>query len=87
MHAEPHFRTLCHYQIVRLIPFLSETRLKGKDFPEVARPPWAQEVPGSNPGAPTKYIFRIFVGLKKTLFTSNFTVEVRQTGGLDSQVV
>ena len=35
----------------------SKTRLKRKDFQEIARLAWAQEVPGSNPGAPTKISF------------------------------
>jgi hypothetical protein len=52
-HAEPHARTSCHYQILLLNPLLSEVRLKRKDFPEVARLTWAQEVPSSNLGAPT----------------------------------
>src|SRR3989442_6035540 len=33
--------------------------------------PWAQEVPGSNPGAPTKNISRVFFYLLKAPFTSN----------------
>jgi hypothetical protein len=33
--------------------------------------PWAQEVPGSNPGAPTKNISRVFFYLLKAAFTSN----------------
>src|SRR5229473_8336175 len=37
-----------------LTRLFSKTRLKRKDFQEIARVPWAQEVPGSNPGAPTK---------------------------------
>ena len=37
----------------------------------VERLPWAQEVPGSNPGAPTKNISRVFCYLLKALFTSN----------------
>ena len=32
---------------------------------------WAQEVPGSNPGAPTKNISRVFFHLLKAPFTSN----------------
>jgi hypothetical protein len=32
----------------------SKTRLKRKDFQEIERLTWAQEAPGSNPGAPTK---------------------------------
>jgi hypothetical protein len=53
MHAEPHLRTSCHYQILPLNPFLSNGRLKRKGFPEVARLTWAQEVWSSNPRAPT----------------------------------
>jgi hypothetical protein len=36
-----------------------------------ARLPWAQEAPGSNPGAPTKNISRVFFYLLKAPFTSN----------------
>jgi len=61
--------------------------VKRKDFPEVARLPWAQEVPSSNLGAPTKCIQRIFFSLSKVLFTPNFAVEFWQTGGLSSQVL
>jgi hypothetical protein len=31
----------------------SNQTLKRKDFQEIVRLPWAQEAPGSNPGAPT----------------------------------
>ena len=37
----------------------------------VARLPWAQEVSGSNPDAPTKNISRVFFYLLKAPFTSN----------------
>jgi hypothetical protein len=37
----------------------SKTRLKRKDFQEIVRLTWAQEVPSSNLGAPTK-ISRVF---------------------------
>jgi hypothetical protein len=53
-HAEPHARTSCHYQILLLNPLLSEVRLKRKDFQEIARLAWAQEVLSSNLGTPTK---------------------------------
>ena len=54
-----------------LTPLFSKTRLKRKDFQEIARLAWAQEAPGSNPGAPTIYqpnqptffVLRIFVSL------------------------
>jgi hypothetical protein len=36
-----------------LTRLFSKTRLKRKDFQEKLRLPWAQEAPGSNPGAPT----------------------------------
>jgi len=39
-----------------LTRLFSKLRLKRKDFQEILRLPWAQEVPGSNPGAPTKNI-------------------------------
>jgi len=40
--------------------------LKRKDFQEIARLAWAQEVPSSNLGAPTTYFF-VFNGLSLTL--------------------
>jgi hypothetical protein len=36
-------------------PFVFNKRLKRKDFQEMALLAWAQEVPGSNPGARPKY--------------------------------
>jgi hypothetical protein len=61
--------------------------LKSKDFQAITRLAWAQEAPGLNPGAPTKPIIRIFFRLQKASFTRNFNVEIRQAGGLNSQVV
>src|SRR5258708_23302176 len=37
-----------------LTRLFSKTRLKRKDFQGILRLPWAQEVSGSNPDAPTK---------------------------------
>ena len=37
--------------------FVLKLRLKRKDFQEILRLPWAQEVPSSNLGAPTTYFF------------------------------
>src|SRR5260370_25008612 len=37
-----------------LTRLLSKLILKRKDFRAIVRLPWAQEAPGSNPGAPTK---------------------------------
>jgi hypothetical protein len=37
-----------------LTRLFSKLRLKRKDFQEILRLPWAQEVPSSNLGAPTK---------------------------------
>src|SRR5258705_12188944 len=37
-----------------LTRLFSQLRLKRKDFQEILRLPWAQEVPSSNLGAPTK---------------------------------
>jgi hypothetical protein len=39
MHAEPHFRTSCHYQMSSAKSFFSEERLKRKDFQEIVRLP------------------------------------------------
>jgi hypothetical protein len=38
-------------------------------------------------GRPDQNISRVFFGLVKALFTQILTVEIPQTGGLDSQVV
>src|SRR5437773_5706600 len=54
-----------------LTRLFSKLRLKRKDFEEILRLPWAQEVPGSNPGAPTKNISRVFFYLLKAPFSSN----------------
>jgi len=54
-----------------LTPLFSKLRLKRKDFQETLRLPWAQEVPSSNLGAPTKNISRVFFYLLKAPFTSN----------------
>jgi hypothetical protein len=58
------FRELhaCAYTFPYIVPLsnifltrlFSKTRLKRKDFQEIVRLTWTQEVPGSNPGAPTK---------------------------------
>ena len=40
-----------------LTRLFSKTRLKRKDFQEIVRLTWAQEVPSSNLGAPTIYFF------------------------------
>ena len=53
-----------------LTRLFSKTRLKRKDFQEILRLPWAQEVPSSNLGAPTKNISRVFFYLLKAPFTS-----------------
>ena len=44
---------------VLLTRLFSKPRLKRKDFQEMARLAWAQEVPSSNLGAPTK-IYSVF---------------------------
>jgi hypothetical protein len=54
-----------------LTRLFSKLRLKRKDFQEILRLPWAQEVPSSNLGAPTKNISRVFFYLLKAPFTSN----------------
>src|SRR5258708_22313926 len=64
----PHIVPLPNILLTRLF---SKLRLKRKDFQEILRLPWAQEVPGSNPGAPTKNISRVFFYLLKAPFTSN----------------
>jgi hypothetical protein len=79
MHAEPHFRTSCHYQVLPLNPFLANDRVKRKDFPEIARPPWAQAAPGSNPGAPTKlfkYLADRSISLTLAKFNAYFLKQI-----------
>jgi hypothetical protein len=34
--------------------FVFKNEIEKEDFQEILRLPWAQEAPGSNPGAPTK---------------------------------
>ena len=70
----------------------SKRRLKRKDFQEVARLPWAQQVPNSNcpelkSRRPDQDISHVFFNLLKALFTPNSPVELCQTGGLNSQVI
>jgi hypothetical protein len=38
-------------------PFVFSTKLKRKDFQEITRLAWAQQVPSSNLGAPTNLCF------------------------------
>ena len=64
----PHIVPLPNIFLTRLF---SKTRLKRKDFQEIVRLTWAQEVPSSNLGAPTKNISRVFSYLLKAPFTSN----------------
>jgi hypothetical protein len=75
-----HFIPQANFLPSRLFP---EIVVQRKGLKEMTRLAWAQEAPGSNPGAPTKSIFRIFFSLKNTFFTQNLTVEIRQAGGLD----
>src|SRR5712692_6494077 len=55
----------------RLSCFVSAVTVKTGGLFLVARLPWAQEVPSSNLGAPTKNISRVFFYLLKAPFTSN----------------
>jgi hypothetical protein len=48
------FRYTVPLSKILLTRLFSKLRLKRKDFQEILRLPWAQEAPGSNPGAPTK---------------------------------
>src|SRR6266480_6732533 len=57
----PYIVPLSNIFLTRLF---SKPRLKRKDFQEILRLPWAQEAPGSNPGAPTK-TSAYFLGLVK----------------------
>ena len=62
-----------------LTRLLSKLRLKRKDFQEILRLPWAQEVPSSNLGAPTNYSF-IF----GELFVSRINLLARMTSSARS---
>src|ERR1700682_5217677 len=66
-----HLRTASHMPRSRLSCFVSVGTLKAGGLFSVDRLPWAQEVPSSNLGAPTKNISRVFFYLLKAPFTSN----------------
>ena len=51
--CEVTFRYTVPLPNIFLTRLFSKTRLKRKDFQEIALLAWAQEAPGSNPGAPT----------------------------------
>src|SRR5713226_3371084 len=51
------FRYMVPPPNISLTRLFSKPRLKRKDFREIARLSWAQEAPGSNPGAPTNLCF------------------------------
>src|SRR6266403_4199737 len=53
------FRYIVPLPNIFLTRLFSKLRLKRKDFQEILRLPWAQEVPSSNLGAPTTYFFII----------------------------
>src|SRR5258708_23685566 len=65
------FRYIVPLPNIFLTRLFSKLRLKRKDFQEILRLPWAQDVPSSNLGAPTKNISRVFFYLLKAPFTSN----------------
>src|SRR6266852_4593670 len=50
-----------------LTRLFSKLRLKRKDFREIVRLTWAQEAPGSNPGAPTTNLLKIVRSERSTL--------------------
>jgi hypothetical protein len=43
MHAQPHFRTWCHYQIFLYLVCFQKHYLKRKDLQEILRLPWAHD--------------------------------------------
>src|ERR1700675_2609033 len=57
-------QTASHMLPSPLSCFVSVGTLKTGRLLSVVRLPWAQEAPGSNPGAPTKIISRIFFRLQ-----------------------
>jgi hypothetical protein len=74
-----------------LTRLFSKLRMKRKDFQEIARLVWAQEAPGSNPGAPTTY-FLVFNSLCLTLFASgpelgSISVQIRASRLLSTQLM
>jgi hypothetical protein len=70
-----------------LTRLFSKTKLKRKDFQEIAPLAWAQEVLSSNLGAPTKTSRVFSLGYAKLSSHQIVNVEIWQTGVLDSQVV
>jgi hypothetical protein len=57
IHAEPHYSYILPLPNCLLNLLFSRTRLKRKDFQEITRLAWTQEVPSSNLGAPTNLCF------------------------------
>ena len=79
-HAEPHFCTTRHYQIFSRSLLISKTSLQRKDLKKMTRLAWAQEVPSSNLGAPTKMSSIVFFGLTASRLTRTSSLENRQSG-------
>ena len=65
----------------------SKIVVQRKDLKKMTPLAWAQEVPGSNPGAPTKIIFRSFFSLSKGSSPLTSPVEFSQAGGLVLQAI
>ncbi len=62
------FRYIVLLPNLALTLLFSKTTLKRKDFQEIARLAWAQEVPSSNLGAPTKSILFVLHYLESHIF-------------------
>jgi hypothetical protein len=67
--------------------FVSKNKIEKEGVPRDSPAGLGAGGPRFKSGRPDQIISRIFFRLCKTLFTQNFTVEIWQTGVLDSQVV
>jgi hypothetical protein len=67
--------------------FVLKNEIEKEGLPRDSTPALGAGGPRFKSGRPDQNISRVFFGLVKALFTQILTVEIPQTGGLDSQVV
>jgi hypothetical protein len=84
-HAEPHCGTSCTTKF-RTNSFVFKNEIERKDFQEIARLAWAQEVPSSNLGAPTIHAF-CFPSLIDHCFLATGLVNFSEAGGRFLQAI
>ena len=67
--------------------FVFKTKIEKEGLPGDSTPDLGAGGPRFKSGRPDQNISRVFFSLLRVLFTQMLTVEIPQTGGLDSQVV